>query len=85
MQTDTLFPTTETPAVVYYCKAGIATGLVVRVEYLRQKYACKGCDMKGADADLMHDDQAKKKRGGARCVLVVRGGILRLYDAKLLT
>ena len=73
------------PITIYYCKAGLKTGLTVRVEHGGRRYACRGVRLDGAGGAMEHGNATGKARGsGARCVLLITTGAVWMHDHQLL-
>lgn len=73
------------PISIYYCKAGLKTGLTVRVEHAGARWACGGVTFQGVTGDIIHGNaEGKAKRSGARCVAVIHSGVVTLINPQLL-
>lgn len=78
----TVLPT-DKPARVYYCKAYIATGNTVLVEYgntgKRSTVHVPGVNFHGCTGSMLHgNSKGKSKASGARCVFEVTSGTIEL-------
>lgn len=67
------------PAIVYYCKAGIPTGLTVRVLHAGALHQLRGVQLHAATAEMIDGNSPGiPKRSGARCVLLITAGQVTL-------
>lgn len=70
------------PVTVYYCKANLKTGNTVRIVQGRNVNDCSGVKLTSDpgtpfDAEMIHGNSTgKAKASGARCVLLIRQGII---------
>ena len=77
---ETFHTTRENPVTVHYCKATVSTGNTVRVTQGDRQIDTTGVTFSGDrfDAEMKHGNSAgNARRSGARCVLLVRRGIVR--------
>lgn len=81
----TLTATRDSPVSIYYCKAGIKTGLTIRVLHKGSVHTCAGISLSSTladgpfDAVMSHDNaKGKPKASGGRCVLIVSAGRVQL-------
>jgi hypothetical protein len=69
------------PVTLYYCKAGLKSGLTIRVLHGVNRWACSGVAIHGCTAWMRHDKaKGKAKASGARCVLQIISGTVELAD-----
>lgn len=75
--------TADLPVTVYYCKSNLKTGKTVRIVQGHNVNDCAGVTFSSSlatgpfDAEMMHGNSTgRAKKSGARCVLLVRSGIV---------
>ena len=76
----TFHATRDNPVTVHYCKANLKSGNTVRVTQGDRQLDTPGVTFSGVrfDADMTHGNSTgPARRSGARCVLVVRRGVVR--------
>jgi hypothetical protein len=85
MNTPPLLATRTSPISIYYCKAGIQTGQTIRVLQDGIVHHCSSIQLSSRldtgpfDASMTHDNaKGKPKASGARCVLIVKRGLVHL-------
>lgn len=75
----------DCPVSIYYCKAGIKTGMTTRVLHNTRRYECRGVQLVGTDGAMEHNNTTGvAKASGARCMLVLTRGTIWLSQANLL-
>lgn len=80
----TILATPTHPVVIYYCKAGIKTGLTIRIQYQGQVHQTADVSLLDARATMQHDNSTgPARRSGARCVLVVTQGEVRYLNGRV--
>jgi hypothetical protein len=67
------------PITIYYCKAGIKSGQVCRVQLAGVTFACSGVKFSHAVGCMLNNNSVgRPKRSGARCVLQLSAGHVEL-------
>ncbi len=80
----TLIATPTHPVTIYYCKAGIKTGLTIRLLHRGQVHQTADVTLANAQATMAHDNSTgPARRSGARCVLVVRQGEIHYQQGQV--
>lgn len=77
--------TPRQPVTIYYCKAGLADGMIIRLLCGRDRFAGTAVRMTDATSSMALDNSpGPAKRSGARCCQIVTQGSVFLTKPRLL-